>query len=137
MMRAVLLGVMLFALTMAAPSLSSSAFATTLRCNVDTKNWCSAAGCNQGPGDGEYVIINTDNQTYSLCKIGKDDCDVLVLNSGRQSGAFMMFDFGGASFLKMALMDVDPMNIKEGEFIEVRDSMVGAMNSFGSCETLR
>ena len=113
------------------------ALAKTLRCNVDTKNWCDAHGCNHGPGDGEYVIVNTDNETYSLCKIGKPDCDILVLKGAREYGAFITYQFGGSSYLKMAHMDVELLEIEAGTFIEVRDSMVGAMNSFGSCATLR
>lgn len=54
----------------------------------------------------EYIIVNIDNETYSLCEDGNPTCDVLTLEEVKEYGSFITFRFGGSSFLKMAKMDV-------------------------------
>jgi hypothetical protein len=104
------------------------------QCKVSKKRYCAKDGCKENDGSKEYVIINFDNNTYSMCTIGKEKCDDIILKNVGKSGIFAVVYFGGSSFLKMALQD-DPLafNLKAGDFIEIRDFGLGVMNSYGSC----
>ena len=112
--------------------------AETFQCEIAKKTWCAKSGCNSGAGKGEYVVINTDNQTYSLCVHGKSKCQILKLKGARAFGAFVSFKFGGNGYLKMTLIDSPaPVKLNKGEFMEIRDNLLGAMTSYGNCKTLR
>jgi len=123
--------------SMVAIMISGTAHADLLRCNVEIKKWCDASKCNEGVGGGEYSLVNTNNGTYSLCVSGKDDCQILQILEASPSGAFRLIKFGGSSFIKIAILTDDFSGLKKGRFMEVRDSMLGVISSFGTCMSLR
>ena len=108
-----------------------------LRCDIATKKWCVATSCNEGDGGGEYVIVNPDNGTYSLCVVGKADCEILQIRDASFHGAFYTVKFGGNSFIKIATQSIDLVGLQKDKFIEVRDNMLGVMSSFGKCNSLQ
>jgi hypothetical protein len=114
-------------------SIPGTLAALTLKCDVDTKNYCAEGGCKSLPPNDEYILVNTDNETYSLCVNGRPKCQVLKLRGGQVSGAFFIFKLGGASFMKMSTSDVELVNLKRGQFLEVRDNIATPPN----CPTMR
>jgi hypothetical protein len=108
--------------------------ADTFKCQTSKKIWCTKNGCKEGDGSKDYVVINLEKKSYSMCTIGKAKCDDLNLKTIKKSGIFAVFYFGGSSYLKMALQDESLIwNLKSGDFIEVRDNALGVMNSYGVC----
>ena len=116
---------------------SESAWAEVLRCDIAQKRFCTVTTCVGEKGGGEYVIVNTDNGTYSLCKVGEADCQILKIKNTRISGAFNVAQFAGASFIKIANQTIDLIGLERGSFVEVRDNMLGVMSSFGKCNPLQ
>ena len=108
--------------------------AAPLRCDVETKYWCSPEGCEVAGGVGDFVVIDLDAESYSLCTIGKSDCQVLQITRGERSGIFYSVAFGGNGFLKFATTTEPTTGTRAGQVIEVCDRLIGSMMSFGSCK---
>ena len=80
---------------------------------------CNDNGCKDVEILGEdYRIIDKRSGTYS---IGKDQ---FRLEGTEVSVAFEIFKFGGASFMKMSVLDEPLTGVKRGQFLEVRDTLL-------------
>ena len=112
-------------------------FSATLKCEITKKSICSKGACTNAEVGREFMIVNTDNETYSLCTHGKSKCQVIKLVDTSYSGVFVFFSFGGNSYLKMSTVDVEIPVMRKGEFMEVRDFHLGVFNSYGQCQPLR
>jgi len=117
--------------------ISIPASAEQFKCEVGRKNWCDINGCKIIEVNDEFNTINLDERKYGLCESGKKECQTFDITYSRISGIFLNVGFGVGAFIKIAMQDEKLLlNIKKGEFIEVRSGMLGAMNSFGSCEKI-
>ena len=121
------------ALLMVFLALPYDAKAGLWRCDVEVKRICNVSACKEVSDPKDFVLINTKNETYSLCERGKSDCQILGLIGGQQSGIFFTFKFGGAGQLKVALMDEPNAGVAKGHFLELRDVLLSNVQSYGSC----
>jgi hypothetical protein len=122
----------------AAMSAAATAHAGTLRCKVEKKIWCAKDGCKESQGSQEFNIVDLSAATYNMCNEGKHNCQSIPISDVGKSGIFMVVKFGGAALFKVALEDEKSVfNVNAGDFIEVRDNMLGAMNSFGTCAKMQ
>lgn len=101
-------------------------------CQVSFKKVCSEKGCKDAKilGD-DYRIIDVSAKTYI---IGDQKFKLEGISS---SGIFKYFYVGGAGFMKMVEMGQsikDLIEIKRGEFIEVRDTFLSTITSWGICK---
>ena len=105
---------------------SSAAFsADKYVCTVDKKTICSDGVCESMPLEpDDYRIVDTQARTYQM---GSDTID---LNGVSASGAFNYFHIGGASFMKVWVLEGD----NRGSFVEVRDTFLSVITSFGVCK---
>ena len=99
-------------------------------CQVNKKKNCGEQACeNTKVLDDDYRIIDTINKTYT---IGKDVFELVEVSS---SGAFTIFKVGGAGYMKMYWMKKnDLLNIERGQFMEVRDTFLTSIISWGICK---
>ena len=75
----------------------------------------------------DFRIINEAQQTY---EIGSDK---FPLRGSEDSGVFKIFKVGSAGFIKIVTMDADLAGLKRGQFVEVRDTFLSAISSWGTC----
>lgn len=97
-------------------------------CQVDTKRMCSETGCEEMEIlEDDYRIIDKQSRSYT---IGTDN---FPLEDAKVAGAFEFFKVGGAGFMKMILIDEPMTGLKRGQFIEVRDTFLSVVTSYGVC----
>ena len=97
-------------------------------CQVNAKKVCNDKGCKDVEILGDhYRIIDKRSGTYS---IGKDQ---FRLEGTEVAGAFEIFKVGGVSFMKMSVFDIPLTGLKRGQFLEVRDTFLSVVTSFGIC----
>lgn len=109
-----------------------------IHCYIQTKRWCEKDHCNESSGEGEYITVDFSKNLYKLCTKGKPECQSFPIKNIRHAGAFISIFFGGNSFLKVSTMDESLMfDMREGDFIEIRDLGLGMMSSFGFCKAIK
>jgi len=77
--------------------LSTTSFSAmgAMCCSVDTKNFCSPEGSEAQQPMGDFVIIDIESGTYSLCQEGVSACQVIAIRGDKRSGIFSSVSFGG------------------------------------------
>lgn len=126
-MRKLAVTLFLTAVSLALPF--ASVAADRYVCHVDVKRICGTKDCKEIEVLGDdYRIIDKISRTYL---IGNDQ---FRLEEFKTSGVFEIFNFGGASFMKMSIIDEPLSGLKRGQFIEVRDTFLSVLNSYGICK---
>jgi len=102
-------------------------------CQVNEKMTCSENGCEKPRIlDVDYRIIDEDKKLYSvISSLGSDEHELIARS---MPGAFLIFNFTNSSYIKILQMDVPPMELKRGDFIESRDLGLTTVLSWGTCE---
>ena len=97
-------------------------------CNVTAKSVCGELGCESAEIlNDDFRIIDENQKTY---EIGSDKFSLV---SSETSGAFKIFKVGSAGFIKIITIDAKPLELKRGQFLEVRDLMLNTVSSWGIC----
>jgi len=106
----------------------TQATASKYVCNVTAKTVCGKLGCESSEIlNDDFRIIDEDKRTY---EIGTDE---FSLAGSETSGAFKIFKVGSAGFIKIITIDAEPLELKRGQFLEVRDLMLNTVSSWGIC----
>jgi len=109
--------------------LATPAMADKYVCHTIKKTACQALGCKAMevlPDD--FRIINEEQRTYEI------ETDKISLSSSETSGAFKIFKFGATSFIKISTIDAKAVELKRGQFLEVRDIGLLTISSWGTCK---
>jgi hypothetical protein len=97
-------------------------------CNVTAKTVCGELGCESSEIlNDDFRIIDEDKRTY---EIGTDE---FSLAGSETSGAFIFFKVGSSGFIKISTIDEELVGLKRGQFLEVRDTFLNTITSWGIC----
>ena len=107
---------------------ATQTMADKYECNVTAKSVCGELGCESTKIlNDDFRIINEEQKTY---EIGSDK---FSLGGSETSGAFKFFKVGSSGFIKIITIDAEPLGLKRGQFLEVRDFMLTTISSWGIC----
>jgi hypothetical protein len=100
--------------------------AVTLRCDIATKQLCTAEGCKNVPAE-TWNFIDLEKQTFSRCdKVG---CDTYPANFSGPT-EYLIVEVPGRGVLAK-------LGRTNGDFMEVATLMTTAILSFGTCKSRR
>jgi hypothetical protein len=99
-------------------------------CQVTKKQFCGEKECKSIKIlDDDYRIIDVPTRKYHIGK------DVFNLESLEHSGTFIIFKVGGVGYLKMNYLEYSELTgMKRGQFLEVRDTFLSTITSWGICK---
>ena len=102
---------------------SSSTYASTMYCKVDTAHVCTDSGCNEVKSN-IFVNLDTERNTYQR---GDDKgIDTYEMNIYK-SGLFVIAEIPGSATLKIDTQD-------DLKFVEVVQLGLKTWNNFGKCK---
>ncbi len=106
----------------------TQATASKYVCNVTAKTVCGELGCESSKIlNDDFRIIDEHKRTY---EIGTDQFSLAGTES---SGAFIIFKVGSSGFIKISTIDAELVGLKRGQFLEVRDTFLNTITSWGIC----
>ena len=92
------------------------------------KKVCAELGCESAEIlNDDFRIINEQQKTYEI------GSDMFSLAGSKTSGAFKIFKVGSSGFIKIITINAEPFGLKRGQFLEVRDTMLSTISSWGVC----
>jgi hypothetical protein len=108
-----------------------------IRCEIQKKSLCTLNECLSVETD-EYKMFRPPN-TYTICiknqeTRGQYQCQntQVYADEVKTHKGFLFIPFIGG-LAKIAVMDMETLGLKRGDFVELRAVLTGVFSSFGRC----